>query len=478
MSDILQAKTITGEYSGFADSALRDVSSTFLTAHQDLSDYQTTAGMTAFVPFSARNVAIGRQNSANTDSLAQGDKNSANYGLAQGVGNTAYNFCLVQGEYNSARNYSLAQGERNSASTYSLTNGNHNQASSNSLAQGRYNNAFDYSQAFGFYNIISASGMAIGTYNKTSADVAFVVGNGTANTARSDAFIINHDGSVSAAGKISANGIELGAGGGGNPEVENYVQTNSAQIDDTVTSYQTNSGTFLTAHQDLSDYQPVSAMTAYLSSLPAGTMNESSFAYDASDNITAYNGSAFKAGDEFPQSATEAIETVTANSGDWNSTTNTVSSNSGVWGGSALPVSAGQGVKISLQNDTLVFSNDETVLFSGNYTAATGTDFTVSESITNFEKIEFTFNRNPNDFSCVSETFVPTTNSFVLYNINMNDNAVGINLYSTKLKYTDTDLKFTTNTQVVKSITTSVSENTASPITITKVIGINRIAGE
>lgn len=50
MSDILQAKTITGEYSGFADSALRAVSSTFLTAHQDLSDYQTTADMTAYQP--------------------------------------------------------------------------------------------------------------------------------------------------------------------------------------------------------------------------------------------------------------------------------------------------------------------------------------------------------------------------------------------------------------------------------------------
>jgi len=51
---------------------------------------------------------------------------------------------------------------------------------------------------------------------------------------------------------------------GGNPEVESYVQTNSGTIDDTVTSYQTNSGTFLTAHQDLSNYQKVSAMSAYI----------------------------------------------------------------------------------------------------------------------------------------------------------------------------------------------------------------------
>ena len=38
----------------------------------------------------------------------------------------------------------------------------------------------------------------------------------------------------------------------GDAEVNTYVQTNSAQIDDTVTSYQTNSGTFLTAQQEVS----------------------------------------------------------------------------------------------------------------------------------------------------------------------------------------------------------------------------------
>ena len=33
---------------------------------------------------------------------------------------------------------------------------------------------------------------------------------------------------------------------GGNTEVENYVQTNSGTIDDTVTAYQTNSSTYIT----------------------------------------------------------------------------------------------------------------------------------------------------------------------------------------------------------------------------------------
>ena len=59
-------------------------------------------------------------------------------------------------------------------------------------------------------------------------------------------------------------------------EAIQYVQTNSATIDDTVTSYQTNSGTYLTAHQSLEGY-----------------VTESGFEYNGNDLITAYNGSAF-----------------------------------------------------------------------------------------------------------------------------------------------------------------------------------------
>ena len=146
-----------------------------------------------------------------------------------------------------------------------------------------------------------------------------------------------------------------------------------------------------------------------------------------------------------------------------------------------VDIVAGPGIVVdNPDGNTLRVSTDsayETVLYSGSYSASAGTYFTISESITNFEKIEFTFNRNTSNFSCVTQEFVPTSDSFVLYNINMNDNATGINLYSTKLKYTDADLRFTTNTQVVKTITTSISENTTSPITITKVVGIKRISG-
>lgn len=139
-------------------------------------------------------------------------------------------------------------------------------------------------------------------------------------------------------------------------------------------------------------------ITGYLSAVPIGTMNESAFGYDASDNITAYNGSAFKAGDEFPQSATEAIETVTANSADWNGTTDTVSSNSGAWGGSALPISAGPGIKFEMVDNTLVASVTSTSgyvwqsasLFHTD-SPVTQTTYTLSDDCSNYDKLEVDF---------------------------------------------------------------------------------------
>ena len=70
----------------------------------------------------------------------------------------------------------------------------------------------DFSHAEGYGTIAGSEYMHVaGTYNKTSADALYVIGNGTDDDARSDAFIVYANGSVSAQGKISANGVELGA---------------------------------------------------------------------------------------------------------------------------------------------------------------------------------------------------------------------------------------------------------------------------
>lgn len=160
-----------------------------------------------------------------------------------------------------------------------------------------------------------------------------------------------------------------------------------------LTPYQTVEG--MTAYQSAGDYYSASNPSGFISEVPAGTMNESAFSYDASDNITAYNGSAFKAGDEFPQSATEAIETVTANSADWNGTTDTVSSNSGAWGGSALPISAGPGIKLEMVDGTLVASTSgyvwQSALLFHTDSPVTQTTYTLSDDCNNYDKLEVDF---------------------------------------------------------------------------------------
>ena len=173
-----------------------------------------------------RNKALGNAlsqgftNSAETNSLAQGDSNKASaYSFSQGYRISAFDTSFSQGMRNSAFAKSLAQGSGNTALNYSLAQGIGNSANDYSLAQGFNCGAVNKSQALGFKVTATNSGMAIGKYNKITT-AAFVVGNGYSAVNEygedtnyySDCFIIYHDGSVSAAGKASANGVELGAG--------------------------------------------------------------------------------------------------------------------------------------------------------------------------------------------------------------------------------------------------------------------------
>lgn len=205
----------------------------------------------------------------------------------------------------------------------------------------------------------------------------------------------------------------------------------TAKLD--TTAFSNVSGSFLTAHQDLSDYQTKADMTAYqeagdyysasnpsgfISEVPAGTMNESEFEYDANNKISAYNGSAFAGGSEFPQSATEAVEVVTANSATWNDTSTTVSTNSAAWGGSALPISAGPGIKFEMVNNTLVASTDETVLWEGTCLTQSGSPASLSEAASNFDKIAVYAVPNPYSAHHVTQIFYyPGSNTTGTYQV-------------------------------------------------------------
>ena len=130
------------------------------------------------------------------------------------VSNGALSF--AEGYHTSALNYaSHAQGQT------TLANGPISHAEGdNTSALG------NASHAEGQRTIAGSNYMHVGgTYNATTANAYFVIGNGTPSE-RSDAFIVYPDGSVSAAGKISANGVELGAGGGGG----DYVPLSAIEV--------------------------------------------------------------------------------------------------------------------------------------------------------------------------------------------------------------------------------------------------------
>jgi len=276
------------------------------------------------------------------------------------------------------------------------------------------------------------------------------------------------------------------------------------------TAFSDVSGTFLTAHQDLSDYQTTAGMTAYqeagdylttadsanfyttanesgfISEVPVGTMNESAFEYSGG-MITAYNGSAFKAGDEFPQSATDAIGYVTATSANIDSTIDNVSSNSGAWGGSALPISAGPGIKFEMVDNTLVASTDETVLYSGyenvgNDGAAT---YNLTELPTNFNKIkiywclrndtqleqgnkgvgsvEYDTNLYSADYTYIAGFMEGASDNTAFEPYRYDANISNIRTTS-----------WTQNGQLTRLVNNQVLENNAQWFHIYKVIGINR----
>ena len=144
--------------------------------------------------------------------------------FATGQGNTAKEGaenCLISGQSNSAENASgcVLAGQNNSVNGanadkkilqgvmlgssnkvtghYGVAAGFNNVAGTQALAVGA-NNKADGWLRFAIGDGLAVSNdrqVVVGTYNK-SPDAAFIVGNGTSDTARSNAFVVNKDGSV------------------------------------------------------------------------------------------------------------------------------------------------------------------------------------------------------------------------------------------------------------------------------------------
>ena len=228
-----------------------------------------------------------------------------------------------------------------------------------------------------------------------------------------------------------------------------------------------NESGFLTAHQSLEGYLQDSDLTIVdnkvteISGVELSAGTELEFEYDAADNISAINNSAI---------SDVGLQTF-------------VNANSGVWGGSALPVSAGKGVKISLQDDTLVFENDETVLLNNPYTNETTTAFTVAEPLSNFQKIRFE-GISHNSTVVMDEHLAPSGNeniyvmeTYFCPNGDANPWQCRMGAYTTTdgLTYTGVSAKFI----YMAFNNTTINGDTGNYPVINKIYGINRIsAGE
>ena len=279
---------------------------------------------------------------------------------------------------------------------------------------------------------------------------------------------------------------------GGNPEVEQVVVDNSARwntVGDKLdtTAFRDVSGTFLTAHQDLSDYQTTAGMTAYqptgdyLTAVP-NTYLQNSDLEITNNKITGISGVPLAAGGDVP-------EGVMVESGIEYNAVNEISG----YNGSAI-AQYGAEKQWLVHDDTLVHAAnsaqyalgvnvsalqrlmgiDETVLFSGDGTELTA--FTVSEPLTNFNEVLFYV--APNNSLPVAKVSIPmvgynTTKLSITYNSTWNGFKGGIKI-STEYNTTGMSAFECTAGAWFGWAATAANTGNYSNVSLYKVIGIGR----
>jgi hypothetical protein len=205
--------TASGKYS-HAEGTSAVASST--AAHAE--GYQTTASNTGTHSEGYCTIASGKYSHAEgynakaTGSYAhaEGCDTSAAYNYTHAENYHTYAFGLAShaegNETKATGSYAHAEGDGSTASnSASHTEGYHTSASSTAAhAEGYCSTASGkYSHAGGFYTIANTENQtAIGIYNATVADGLFIVGNGTATNARSNAMYVTTAGDMHVAGDI------------------------------------------------------------------------------------------------------------------------------------------------------------------------------------------------------------------------------------------------------------------------------------
>lgn len=141
----------------------------------------------------------------------------------------------------------------------------------------------------------------------------------------------------------------------------------------------------------------------------------------------------------------------------------------------AVSIVAGKGVRLvaDTENNRWVVEADETDLISTSQELSNGATFQLSESIANFEKVKIFCARNPsvNAVEC-NELYVGANYYFVKSSFIDNGTLI---IDNAMLSISGTTV--TVNAILRKSFaSTTFSTATNAPMTVTKIVGINRIA--
>jgi hypothetical protein len=322
-------------------------------------------------------IAIGlARNSAHNEAVAIGVSNTAGwYGVSLGMKNFASTDGISIGTQNSGNAETYAIGYRNSGKPNAMMFGYKNTADGTAI--GYQNNVTGGGVALAYEGRMSGHGLVLGRYNLRSADSVLVIGNGTSDASRSDVLFIDNSGGLSALGKISANGVELGAGGAsytGDVQIAlNEVYSQSAiwntvgdKLDATATG----------------DFYLTSNPSGFITNADiANKLDTTAFSTVSGSFLTAIPSDVVKTGD------------LTASS-NWDSTYNTVYTYSSTWtggGGTArpvLPVTGVSGIQVQESGDQIVFS------YTGNTVPAgvlveSGLEFDIDNKITAYSGSAF-----------------------------------------------------------------------------------------
>lgn len=149
----------------------------------------------------------------------------------------------------------------------------------------------------------------------------------------------------------------------------------------------------------------------------------------------------------------------------------------------AVPVVAGKGVRLvaDTENNRIVAEADETVLWASaaGEAIAVNKEFNLSEAYTNFSKIMVSAVRAPASGNApIEQTFEVSATLNVICFLGRLLHASNNEVYFDTFRATLSGSKMTINTFVRKTLQTSglITEGTNFPVTVFKIVGINRVA--